>query len=130
MTDARTPALLPAAGLRDLLPPEAGAEAMLAESLLAYFAAQDYERVKPPLVEFEESMLSSAGAGLADQTFRLMDSASQRMMAVRSDLTPHSAILAQAVRAVPRAMVRGQAWGKPVGRAPWASVPAAVPGLL
>ncbi len=93
MTDTRTPALLPT-GLRDLLPPEAGAEAALAEALLARFAAQGYERVKPPLVEFEESMLSGAGAGLADQTFRLMDPASHRMMAVRSDLTPQIARIA------------------------------------
>ena len=93
MTEARTPALLPT-GLRDLLPPEAGAEAALAEALLAGFAAQGYERVKPPLVEFEESMLSGAGAGLADQTFRLMDPASHRMMAVRSDLTPQIARIA------------------------------------
>lgn len=93
MTEARTPALLPT-GLRDLLPPEAGAEAALAEALLACFAAQGYERVKPPLVEFEDSMLSGAGAGLADQTFRLMDPASHRMMAVRSDLTPQIARIA------------------------------------
>ncbi len=93
MTDVKTPALLPT-GLRDLLPPEAGAEAALAEALLARFAAQGYERVKPPLVEFEESMLSGAGAGLADQTFRLMDPASHRMMAVRSDLTPQIARIA------------------------------------
>ena len=93
MTEAKTPALLPT-GLRDLLPPEAGAEAALAEALLACFAAQGYERVKPPLVEFEESMLSGAGAGLADQTFRLMDPASHRMMAVRSDLTPQIARIA------------------------------------
>ena len=93
MTEAKTLALLPT-GLRDLLPPEAGAEAALAEALLARFAAQGYERVKPPLVEFEESMLSGAGAGLADQTFRLMDPASHRMMAVRSDLTPQIARIA------------------------------------
>ena len=93
MTNPRTPALLPT-GLRDLLPPEAGAEAALAEALLGRFAAEGYERVKPPLVEFEESMLSGAGAGLADQTFRLMDPASHRMMAVRSDLTPQIARIA------------------------------------
>ena len=93
MTEAKTPALLPT-GLRDLLPPEAGAEAALAEALLARFAAHGYERVKPPLVEFEDSMLSGAGAGLADQTFRLMDPASHRMMAVRSDLTPQIARIA------------------------------------
>ena len=93
MTEAKTPALLPT-GLRDLLPPEAGAEAALAEALLARFGAHGYERVKPPFVEFEDSMLSGAGAGLADQTFRLMDPASHRMMAVRSDLTPQIARIA------------------------------------
>ena len=93
MTDGMKPALLPT-GLRDLLPREADAEAALAEALLARFAAQGYERVKPPLVEFENSLLSGAGAGLADQTFRLMDPASHRMMAVRSDLTPQIARIA------------------------------------
>ena len=93
MTDRDKSALLPT-GLRDLLPPEADAEAALAEALLARFAAQGYERVKPPLVEFEESMLSGAGAGLAEQTFRLMDPASHRMMALRSDLTPQIARIA------------------------------------
>ena len=93
MTQDQKPALLPT-GLRDLLPPDAGAEAALAEALLARFAAQGYERVKPPLVEFEDSLLSGAGAGLADQTFRLMDPASHRMMAVRSDLTPQIARIA------------------------------------
>ena len=93
MTQDQRPALLPT-GLRDLLPPDAGAEAALAEALLARFAAQGYERVKPPLVEFEDSLLSGAGAGLADQTFRLMDPASHRMMAVRSDLTPQIARIA------------------------------------
>lgn len=93
MDESGKRALLPA-GLRDLLPPDAGAEAALAEGLLAAFAAHGYERVKPPLVEFEESLLSGAGAGLAEQTFRLMDPASHRMMAVRSDLTPQIARIA------------------------------------
>ena len=93
MDESGKRALLPA-GLRDLLPPDAGAEAALAEGLLAAFAAHGYARVKPPLVEFEESLLSGAGAGLADQTFRLMDPASHRMMAVRSDLTPQVARIA------------------------------------
>lgn len=93
MDESEKRALLPV-GLRDLLPPDACAEAALAEGLLAVFAAHGYERVKPPLVEFEESLLSGAGAGLADQTFRLMDPASHRMMAVRSDLTPQIARIA------------------------------------
>ena len=81
MTDPRTPALLPT-GLRDLLPPDAGAEAALAEaSARALRGGTATSGFKPPLVEFEDSLLSGAGAGLADQTFRLMDPASHRMLA-------------------------------------------------
>ena len=42
--------------------------------------AQGYEQVKPPLLEFEEALLSGTGAALRAQTFRLMDPVSQRMM--------------------------------------------------
>ena len=48
------PALLPA-GLRDLLPPEAETEAAAVEVLMDAFAAHGYQRVKPPLLEFEDS---------------------------------------------------------------------------
>ena len=57
-------ALLPA-GLRDLLPPDAETEASAVESLMEVFAAHGYQRVKPPLLEFEDSLLSGSGAGLA-----------------------------------------------------------------
>lgn len=82
--------LLPA-GLRDDLPPEAAAEAGAIERLMAEFAASGYDRVKPPLIEFEESLLSGPGAALAPQLFRLMDPVSQRMMGVRADMTPQIA---------------------------------------
>ncbi|MBM3555838.1 MAG: ATP phosphoribosyltransferase regulatory subunit [Alphaproteobacteria bacterium] len=86
-------ALLPA-GLADSLPPDAGLEAEAIERLLASFAAQGYQRVKPPLIEFEESLLQGPGAALAPQTFRLMDPISQRMMALRADMTPQIARIA------------------------------------
>jgi ATP phosphoribosyltransferase regulatory subunit len=50
--------------------------------------------VKPPLVEFEESLLGGPGAALAPQTFRLMDPVSQRMMGVRPDMTVQVARIA------------------------------------
>jgi ATP phosphoribosyltransferase regulatory subunit len=81
-------------GLSDILPPEAGFEAAAVERLLAAFAARGYERVKPPLIEFEEAFLSSASADVARQTFRLMDPESRRMMALRSDITPQIARIA------------------------------------
>lgn len=85
--------LLPA-GLGDLLPPEAAREAQAIDLAIQRFAAFGYERVKPPLVEFEESLLGGPGAALASQTFRLMDPVSQRMMGVRPDMTVQVARIA------------------------------------
>ena len=87
------PALLPA-GLRDLLPPEAETEASAVEALMTVFAAHGYQRVKPPLLEFEDSLLAGSGVAVADQTFRLMDPDSQRMMGLRADTTPQVARIA------------------------------------
>jgi len=78
--------LLPA-GLRDVLPPRAEAEAQASETLMAAFAAQGYARVKPPLIEFEETLLEGSGQDLAGQMFRVMDPVSQRMMGLRTDIT-------------------------------------------
>ncbi len=94
MTDDRAKALLPD-GLRDDLPPDAEFEAGVIERLLATFAAFGYERVKPPLIEFEESLIAGPGAALAPQMFRLMDPISQRMMGVRVDITPQIARIAR-----------------------------------
>jgi ATP phosphoribosyltransferase regulatory subunit len=86
-------ALLPA-GLRDGLPPEAGHRAHCIQTLLASFAGEGYERVEPPLVEFEDSLLKDADASVTAQTFRLMDPVSQRMLAVRPDVTVQIARIA------------------------------------
>lgn len=86
--------LLPA-GLQDGLPPEAGHAASLVYRLVQRFAAQGYELVKTPLVEFEESLLNGIGAALKSHCFRLMDPVSQRMMGVRPDITPQIARIAR-----------------------------------
>lgn len=78
--------LLPA-GLRDVLPARAEAEAQASEKLIAAFTAQGYARVKPPLIEFEETLLAGSGQDLAGQMFRVMDPVSQRMMGLRTDIT-------------------------------------------
>lgn len=82
-------------GLLDLLPPQAEAEAATIESFFKNFAMFGYARVKPPLVEFEESLLGDGpGQKLARKTFRLMDPVSQRMMGVRADMTSQIARIA------------------------------------
>jgi len=86
MNEAAKKALLPD-GLRDVLPPHAAHEAAVVAGLVAAFTARGYQRVAPPLVEFEDSLLDGAGQAMATATFRLMDPVSQRMMGVRADMT-------------------------------------------
>ena len=93
MNDLDQGGLLPS-GLRDVLPPTAAQEAAAIENLIAFFELNGYERVKAPLVEFEEGLLSGAGAAIASETFRLMDPVSQRMMGIRPDITPQIARIA------------------------------------
>jgi len=93
MSDSSSKALLPD-GLRDALPPDAAHEAAIIERLMQIVGARGYERVEPPLVEFEDSLLDGAGQDVALATFRLMDPVSQRMMGVRADMTPQVARIA------------------------------------
>ncbi len=86
-------ALLPA-GMSDVLPPQAAFEADTVERLMAAFASYGYERVKPPLIEFEETLLSGSGAALASQTFKLVDPLSQGTLALRADMTMQIARIA------------------------------------
>ena len=86
--------LLPT-GLRDILPDDAVLEAETVEQIITVFGRNGYERVKTPLIEFEDGLLSGAGSALTTQTFRLMDPVSQRMMGVRADITPQIARIAR-----------------------------------
>ncbi|MSP50487.1 MAG: ATP phosphoribosyltransferase regulatory subunit [Alphaproteobacteria bacterium] len=101
-SDLTSRALLPQ-GLRDVLPPDGDHENRVVESLMACFAAYGYERVKPPLVEFEQSLLGNVSASVANRTFRMMDPISQRMMALRPDMTLQIARIATTrLRQAPR----------------------------
>ena len=93
MNEPVNKALLPA-GLRDALPEEAEREAMAVNSLMNAFRAEGYQTVKPPLMEFEQSLLSGPGGELTQHLFRLMDPISQQMMGLRADITPQIARIA------------------------------------
>lgn len=90
---AAAAALLPA-GLMDVLPPFAAFEARMVERLIAHFSGYGYERVKPPLIEFVDTLLAGSGAALAAETFQLMDPISRRMLALRPDMTMQVARIA------------------------------------
>ena len=113
-------ALLPT-GLADLLPPQAEREDAATRTMLDCFAEWGYERIKPPLLEFEDGLLDGVGAVHAEQTFRVMDPASRRMLGVRADITPQAArIAASRLSRAPRPLrlcyagevlrVRGSEW--------------------
>ena len=85
--DNNNEGLLPA-GLMDLLDPVASQNSQAITTMLNCFAQFGYQRVKPPLVEFESTLLAKGpGAATAAKSFRLMDPLTQNMMALRSDMT-------------------------------------------
>lgn len=92
--DSAELALLPN-GFEDLLPPQADVEAQSISTLMGVFSAFGYRRIKPPLLEFEDSLLAPGpGERLSGETFRLMDPVSHRMLGLRSDITPQIARIA------------------------------------
>ena len=91
--DGRRPGLLPQ-GLQDTLAPDAAREAAASEALIAHFARWGYERVHPPLLEFEEGLAAVADGGRLPDMFRLLDPESRRVMVLRSDITLQIARLA------------------------------------
>ncbi|WP_420562246.1 ATP phosphoribosyltransferase regulatory subunit [Thalassobaculum sp.] len=91
--DPAQTALLPA-GFRDILSPNAANEARLIDRMMSTAIGHGYLRVKPPLIEFETSLLQGPGAATAERVFRLMDPISQRMMGLRADMTAQAARIA------------------------------------
>jgi ATP phosphoribosyltransferase regulatory subunit len=70
-------------GLRDALPPQAQAMANLVRTHTDLCAAHGYERVAPPLAEYESSLAS----GSSRERLRFTDPVSQHTLALRSDIT-------------------------------------------
>lgn len=85
--------LLPT-GFYDLLPGDAAAQSRTIAALLACFASFGYTEVSPPLMEFEDTLLSGQSDATAKQTFRVMDPVSQRMLCFRPDMTMQVARIA------------------------------------
>jgi ATP phosphoribosyltransferase regulatory subunit len=78
--------LLPS-GLMDVLPPMAMQEFGLIHHLLTCFRRFGYQPVIPPLMEYEDVLLSGQGAATAHHVFRVMDPLAGRMLALRADMT-------------------------------------------
>lgn len=79
-------ALLPE-GFRDRLPPQADDAARLVERMLAAAHAHGYERVQPPLAEFEAGLSGRLKTARAQDAVRFVDPVSQQTLALRPDIT-------------------------------------------
>lgn len=81
-----SPGLLPV-GLHDRLPPEAEAASRLLHRAITAISKHGYERVSPPLAEFEETLVGRLKSARAQDLLRFVDPVSQRTLALRPDIT-------------------------------------------
>lgn len=74
-------------GLEDRLPQSAAATGRIERAMLQAMDAHGYDRVRPPLIEFETSMAARMDGVQPRNTFRFVDPKSLRTLALRSDIT-------------------------------------------
>ena len=92
--DEADPDLLPE-GLEDRLPGEAAGGQRVLRALLDAMDAHGFDRVVPPLIEFERSLAARMSGIRTRRMFRFVDPASLRTLALRSDITPQIGRIAE-----------------------------------
>jgi ATP phosphoribosyltransferase regulatory subunit len=93
MTDVDSD-LLPE-GLEDRLPREAATTTRAMRAIQDVMHGHGYDRVLPPMIEFEKSLAARMAGIQSRRMFRFTDPSSLRMMALRSDHTPQIGRIAQ-----------------------------------
>lgn len=90
-------------GLEDRLPREAAAATRAMRAILSAMDAHGYDRVRPPLVEFERSLAGRMEGVHTRRMVRFTDPVSLRTLALRSDMTVQvGRIAATRMAAAPR----------------------------
>lgn len=90
-------------GLADRLPRSAQAITLAMRACLDVLHGHGYDRVRPPLLEFESSLASRMKGVETRRMFRMTDPASLRTLALRCDLTPQvGRIAATSMKDAPR----------------------------
>jgi ATP phosphoribosyltransferase regulatory subunit len=74
-------------GVDEALPKQAEKIEHLRRKLLDVHHAFGYQLVIPPLLEYLDSLLTGAGSDLENETFKVIDQLSGRMMGIRADFT-------------------------------------------
>jgi len=82
-------------GLEDRLPQGAAAATRIVRAVLDVMDSHGYDRVRPPLVEFEKSLAARMAGIQPRRMFRFIDPGSLRMLALRSDITPQVGRIAE-----------------------------------
>src|SRR6478735_8543450 len=75
-------------GLEDRLPQSTAAAARIERAVLAVLDAHGYDRVRPPLIEFMQSIARRMDGVKTRKLFRFVDPKSLRTLVLRSDMTP------------------------------------------
>jgi ATP phosphoribosyltransferase regulatory subunit len=81
-------------GMAETLAPSSWALEDLRRKLLDHYRAAGYELILTPLVEHLESLLTGSAEDLEQQTFKLIDPESGRLLGLRADMTPQAARVA------------------------------------
>jgi ATP phosphoribosyltransferase regulatory subunit len=81
-------------GMEEWLPPMSWRQEQLRRTLLDFYRRRGYELVLTPLLEHLDALLTGAGSDLEQQTFKLTDPASGRLLGLRADMTPQAARIA------------------------------------
>ena len=90
-------------GLEDRLPQSAAAAARIERDCMGVMGAHGFDRVRPPLIEFEKSMAQRMDGLRTRDMFRFVDPKSLRTLALRSDITAQvGRIAATGLAAPPR----------------------------
>ena len=102
-------------GLRDRLPPQAAAADALLRGIVDHVAAHGYDRVQPPLIEYEEGLVGRLAGTARQELLRFVDPVSQHSLALRPDMTGQvGRIAATRLAHLPRPLRLG--YGGPVVR--------------
>jgi len=81
-------------GMDEWLPPASWRQEELRRTLLDFYRKRGYELILTPLLEHLDALLTGTGSDLEQQTFKLIDPASGRLLGLRADMTPQAARIA------------------------------------